>query len=102
MPTATPAVSTTPAGANRLRSAIISSALIIGAVAVAILLLWQPWGERDLGYADIGISLGFATSILDITRRTGVSVPRWLSIGYLVLTIGVFALAGPTLNIVRP
>jgi hypothetical protein len=198
-----PTVSAAPAGVSRVRAGIVSALLALGAVAVAVVVLWQPWGERDhLGYADIaphrdagwlgsiidglgiaaiGIALGLAVCMLARTRGsalanigavltafggvafcTGVvsfgsfawyatdigaipadsgaalmrhveenpghmmglqmagfllftlgsillmaalwrarSVPRWLPIGYLVLTIGVFALGGVALNIVQ-
>jgi hypothetical protein len=39
---------------DRIRSALVSGVLALGAVAVAVIVLWQPWGERDhLSYADI-------------------------------------------------
>lgn len=201
--TSVPAVSTAPAGVSRVRAAIVSAFLTLGAVAVAVVVLWQPWGERDhLGYADIaphrdaawlgaiidglgfaavGIALGLAVCLLAPARgsrwanagavATGLggvafcagmvsfgsfawyatntdaipadsgtalmsytednlghvmglqmagfllvtlgslalmvalwrarSVPRWLPIGYLVLTVAVFALNGVALNIVQ-
>jgi hypothetical protein len=207
MSTVTPvatSVSTVPtACVSRVRAAIISAVLTLGALAVAVVVLWQPWGARNaLGYADIaphrdaawigaivdglgfaaiGIALGLAVCVLAPTRGStwanigavlaglgGVtfcagmvsfgsfawyatsadaipvtsgtslmsyvqdnpghilglemagfvmttlgslvlmvalwrsrSVPRWLPIGYLVLTVGVFALGGVVLNVVQ-
>ena len=199
--TATPAVTST--GTDRARAAIVSSLLALGAITSAILVLWQPWGERDhLGYADlaphrdaawlgaladglaiaaIGVALGIAVCRLAPSRgaiwanvgavMTGIggvafcagmvsfgafawyatntdaipvdtgtnlmtyavdnpghllgiqmagfllttlgslvlmvalwrarSVPRWLPIAYLVLTVGVFATDGVVLNVVQ-
>lgn len=196
LPTASTAVS-------RARAAIVSAVLTLGAVAVAAVALWQPWGERDhfgyadlaphrdaawlgsvidgLGFAALAITLGLAVCILAPARGStwanigavvtgfgGVafcagmvsfgsfawyatstdaipadsgtalitytvnnpghmmglqmagfllvtlgslvlmaalwrarSVPRWLPIGYLVLTVGLFALGGVALNIVQ-
>jgi hypothetical protein len=43
-----------PSGTARTRAAIVSAILAIGAAAIAVLVLWQPWGERDhLSYADL-------------------------------------------------
>jgi hypothetical protein len=57
MSTLTPeAVSTTvaPSAADRIRAAIVSTVLALGAVTVAVIVLWQPWGERDaLSYDDL-------------------------------------------------
>jgi hypothetical protein len=57
MSTLTPeAVTTTatPSATDRVRTAIVSATLALGAVAVALIVLWQPWGERDaLSYAEI-------------------------------------------------
>jgi hypothetical protein len=56
MSTLTPeAVSTTtPSTTDRVRTGIVSAVLALGAVAIAVIVLWQPWGERDaLSYADI-------------------------------------------------
>jgi hypothetical protein len=59
MSTVTPAatsapVVSAPAGVSRVRAAIVSTVLTLGAMAVAAVVLWQPWGERDhLDYADI-------------------------------------------------
>jgi hypothetical protein len=188
---------------GRVRAAIVSGCLALGAIAVAVLVVWQPWGERDhLGYADlaphrdaawlgaivdglgiaaIGIAFGlavcrlapargstlanigavlagiggvafcagmisfgslawYATDTAAIPTDPGTalmayvednpghvmglqmvgfllftlgslvlmgalwrsrSVPRWLPIGYLVLTVGVFALGGVLLNVVQ-
>jgi hypothetical protein len=189
-----PTVSTATAGASRVRAAIISAFLSLGAVAVSVLVLWQPWGERNqMGYADIaphrdaawfaavGITLGlavctlapvrgstwanigavlsglggiafcagmvsfssfawYATDTAAIPADSGTalmayvedspghilglqmagfllttvgslvlmvalwrarSVPRWLPIGYLALTVGVFASDGVALNIIQ-
>lgn len=201
--TPVPPAATAPAGPGRVRTAVIAAILTLGAVAVAVVVLWQPWGQRDqlsyaaiaphrdaawlgtvidgLGFAAIGIALGLAVCILAPGRGStwanvgavmtgfggvafcgGVvsfgsfawyatdtdaipadsgtalmtylndhpahlmglqmagfllitlgslvlivalwrarSVPRWLPIAYLVLTIGVFALSGVALNIVQ-
>jgi hypothetical protein len=202
--TAIPASSAaTSTGVSRARAAIVSTLLALGAITGAIVVLWQPWGERDhLGYADlaphrdaawlgalvdglafaaIGVALGIAVCRLAPTRgaiwanvgavMTGIgglafcagmvsfgsfawyatntdavpidagtnlmtyavdnpghilgiqmagfllttlgslvlmvalwrarSVPRWLPIAYLVLTIGVFATSGVVLNVVQ-
>jgi hypothetical protein len=198
-----PTVSAAPTGVSRVRAGIVSAVLTLGAVAVAVLVLWQPWGERDrLGYADIaphrdagwlgsiidglgiaaiGIALGLAVCMLARARGSALanigavltafggvafcagivsfgsfawyatdigaipadsgaalmshiednpghmmglqmagfllftlgsillmaalwrarSVPRWLPIGYLVLTVAVFVLGGVALNIVQ-
>jgi len=57
MSTLTPdALSTTatPSATDRIRAAIVSAVLALGAVAIAVIVLWQPWGERDaLSYEDI-------------------------------------------------
>lgn len=205
MSTLTPATSPAtraPAPAG-VRGGTVSALLTVGALAVAGVVLWQPWGERDhLGYADIaphrdaawlgavidgfgyaavGIALGlavcalapgrgstwatvgavltgfggvafcagmisfgslawYATSTEAIPAASGTtlmsylesdpghllgvqmagfllvtvgslvlmaalwrarSVPRWLPIAYLVLTVGVFTLAGLALNVVQ-
>jgi hypothetical protein len=193
----------TATAAARARAAIVSVLLTLGAVVLAVLVLWQPWGERDqLGYADLaphrdaawlgatvdglafaamcvalalavcrlapargwvwasvgavvtgigGVAFAagmaafgslawYATSTEAISVQAGTalmtyvddnpghvlglqmagfllatvgtlvlmvalwrarSVPRWLPIGYLVLTVGVFALSGVALNIVQ-
>jgi hypothetical protein len=50
----TAAVTAAPARPAAARAAIVSTVLALGALAVAAVVLWQPWGERDaLGYADI-------------------------------------------------
>jgi hypothetical protein len=188
---------------TRARAAIVAAVLTLGAIAVAAVVVWQPWGERDhlgyadlaphrdaawlgtlfdgLGYAAIGIALGLAVCMLAPGRgstlaatgavMTGLggvafcagmvsfgsfawyatstdaipadagtalmayaednpghilgvqmagfllftlgslvlmaalwrarSVPRWLPIGYVLLTAGVFALSGVALNLVQ-
>jgi hypothetical protein len=208
MSTVTPAATSVPVAAapaivSRVRAAIVSAILTLGAIAVAVVVLWQPWGERNhLGYADIAphrdaawlgavidglgfaavaVALGLAVCMLAPARGStwanigavvtgfgGVaccagivsfgsavwyatdtdalptgsgttlmtyindnpghlmglqmagfllttlgslvlmvalwrarSVPRWLPIGYLVLTVGVFVLSGVALNIVQ-
>jgi len=57
MSTLTPeAVSATaiPSATERVRTAVVSAVLALGAVAIAVIVLWQPWGERDaLSYTDI-------------------------------------------------
>jgi hypothetical protein len=41
-------------GVNRARVAIVAVVLTVAAIALAVTVLWQPWGERDaLGYADL-------------------------------------------------
>jgi hypothetical protein len=200
---AVPTVSTVPTGFSRARASVVSAVLALGALAVAVVVLWQPWGERDhltyadiaphrdaawlgtvidgLGFAAVGIALGLAVCLLapgrgaswanigavltgfggvvfsagmvafgsfawSVTNTDAVpanagtalmkyteanpghvlglqmagfllftvgslvlmvalwrsrSVPRWLPIGYLVLTVGVFALGGVALNVVQ-
>jgi hypothetical protein len=202
-PAGTSAVSAASTGTGRVRAAIVASLLTLGAVIVAVVVLWQPWGERDhlsyadiaphrdaawlglvidgLGFATIAVALGLAVCRLApargsawanigtvVTGLGGVafcagnvafgsfawyatntdavpadagtalmayskdnpghlmglqgagfllatlgslllmvalwrarSVPRWLPIGYVVLTVGVFALGGVALNIVE-
>ncbi len=192
-----------PAGISRARAVIVAALLTLGAVAVAAMVLWQPWGERNqLGYGDIaphrdaawlgllidgigvatlGIALGIATCMLVTARGSawantgavlagfggvvscagsvafgafawyatataaiptgsgtdlmayvddnrghllalemvgflmttlgslvlmvalwrGRAVPRWLPIGYLVLTAGLFTLSGVVLDAVQ-
>ncbi|HEU5110088.1 MAG TPA: hypothetical protein VFT95_16220 [Micromonosporaceae bacterium] len=195
---------TAPSGTSRVRAAIVSVILAAGAAAIAAVVLWQPWGERDhLSYADlaphrdamwwgtlidglafaaVGVTLAIAVCGLVPARRgaalatvgavlTGFggvafcagmvafgslawyvtdpgvvppengttlmtyiednpghvmgaqmagfllytlgslllmaalwrarAVPRWLPIGYLLLTVGLFALDGVALNIVQ-
>jgi len=203
--TLSPAATTTSAAATagRVRAAVVSILLTLGAVVLAVLVLWQPWGERDhLGYADLAphrdaawlgavadglafavlyVALGLAvcrlaggrgwvwatvgavvtglggvafaagmaafgslawyatstdaipveagtalmayvedspghvlglqmagfllatvgTLVLMVALWRARSVPRWLPIGYLVLTVGVFVLSGVALNIVQ-
>ena len=52
---AAPAVSSAAAtGVDRVRAAIVAALLTLGAVAVAAVVLWQPWGGRDrFDYADL-------------------------------------------------
>jgi hypothetical protein len=194
---------TAAAAPGRVRAAIVSVLLTLGAVVLAVVVLWQPWGARDqLGYADLAphrdaawlgatvdglafaavcLALGLAVCRLAPARGwvwatvgavlTGIggvafaagmvafgslawyatstdaipvaagtammtyvddnpghvlglqmagfllatvgtlvlmvalwrarSVPRWLPIGYLVLTVGVFVFSGVALNIVQ-
>jgi hypothetical protein len=83
--TATPTTPTST-GAGRARAAIVAALLTLGALAVAVVVLWQPWGGRDqlayadiaphadaawlgalidgLGFAAIGIALGLAVCML--------------------------------------
>jgi hypothetical protein len=43
-----------PSATDRIRAAIVSGVLALGAVVVAVIVLWQPWGERDaLAYDDL-------------------------------------------------
>lgn len=43
-----------PTTTSRIRAGIVSAILALGAVTIAVVVLWQPWGERDhLSYADI-------------------------------------------------
>jgi hypothetical protein len=43
-----------PARAERARTVLVRGVLALGAVASAVIVLWQPWGERNhLSYADI-------------------------------------------------
>jgi hypothetical protein len=53
--TLTPETTTAvPSGTGRIRAGIVSVILAAGAVAIAAMVLWQPWGERDhLSYADL-------------------------------------------------
>src|SRR5262245_61016796 len=52
--TLTPDTTSVPSGTARIRAATVSAILAVGAFTVAVLVLWQPWGERDhLSYADI-------------------------------------------------
>jgi len=45
---------TVPSGTGRVRATIVSAVLAVAAVTIAVVVLWQPWGERDhLSYADI-------------------------------------------------
>jgi hypothetical protein len=108
--TASPAVSVTaastaPTGTGRARRAIVSAILAIGAVTVAVLVLWQPWGERDhLGYAEIaphrdaawlggiadglafaaiGVALGLAVCLLAPVRGA-----VWANVGAVLTGIG--------------
>jgi hypothetical protein len=201
--TPTSPAATALATVSRVRAAVVAAILTAGAIAVAVVVLWQPWGERDrlgyadiaphrdaawlgtvadgLGYAAVGIALGLAACMLAPGRgsawatigaaMTGLggvmfcagmvafgtfawyatstdaipadagtalmtyaedspghvlglqmagfllltvgslvvmvalwrarSVPRWLPIGYAVLTVGVFALGGVALNVVQ-
>jgi hypothetical protein len=199
-PTTTSAATAVP---GRVRAAIVSGLVTLGAAVLAVLVLWQPWGARDqLGYADLaphrdaawlgavvdglafaavcvalalavcrlapgrgwvwatvgavvtgvgGVAFAagmaafgslawYATSTDAVPAQAGTalmtyvednpghvlglqmagfllatlgtlalmvalwrarSVPRWLPIAYLVLTVGVFALSGVALNIVQ-
>jgi len=206
MSTLTPdALSTTatPSATDRIRAAIVSAVLALGAVAIAVIVLWQPWGERDaLSYEDIAphrdaawlgtlvdglaiaaVGVTLALAVCRLVRARGAalatvgsvltgfggiaffagmfafgslswyatspdavppdagsafmtyvndnpghvmlpqmlgfllftlgslllmgalwrsrSVPRWLPIAYLVLTVGIFALSGLLLNVVQ-
>ncbi|GIE97611.1 hypothetical protein [Paractinoplanes rishiriensis] len=200
---ATPSTTVTPAGPGTARATLIATLLSLASLAVAVVVLWQPWGERDaLGYADIaphrdaawlgtlvdglafavvGVTLGLAVCILapkrgstpaaigavatglgGIAFGTGMfsfgalawfatdtstlpaaagtalmsrvegapghlmavqmtgfllftvgslilmaalwrarSVPRWLPVAFLVLTVALFALSGVALNVVE-
>jgi len=105
MSTQTAAVTSAPARSAAPRAAIVSAFLALGAVVVAILVLWQPWGERDaLGYADIaphrdaawlgamadglafavvGIALGLAVCRLAPARGA-----VWANAGAVMTTLG--------------
>src|SRR5919112_2782575 len=87
-PMSTAVTSAPPASSaqTRARAAIVAAVLTLGAIAVAAVVVWQPWGERDhlgyadlaphrdaawlgtlfdgLGYAAIGIALGLAVCML--------------------------------------
>ena len=87
------------------RSAIVATLLTLGCIASAVVVLWQPWGERDslsyadiapnrdaawlgavvdgLGFAAIGIALGLAVCML--ARRRGAV---WANVGAVMCGIG--------------
>lgn len=89
----------------RARSTVIAALLVLGSLAAAVVVLWQPWGARDsLGYADIaphrdaawlgvivdglaiaavGVTLGLATCWL-APRRGAV----WATVGAVVTGFG--------------
>jgi hypothetical protein len=53
MTTLIPGTTAAPA-IERTRATLVSGVLALAAVAVAVIVLWQPWGERNhLSYADI-------------------------------------------------
>ena len=106
--TSTPAVAATTSGLSRARAAIIAAALSAGAVAVAVSVLWQPWGKRNqIGYADIAPhsdaawlgtvvnGLGFATVGVTLGLAVCVLAPRrgstWANIGAVVSGLGAVA-----------
>lgn len=95
---------------SRTRTVLVGGGLLISALAVAGLLLWLPWGERnDFGYDSIapirdtawlGIALdGFAFGLLAITASlaTCMLAPargrRWAEVGAVVTIVGGLAFA---------
>lgn len=106
---AEPGAPTVPSPAlDRSRIGIVATLLILGSLAAAVLVVWQPWGQRNaLGYADIapnrdaawlgmlvdglaiavvGVTLGLAACRLT-PRRGGV----WASIGAVLAGLGGLA-----------
>lgn len=105
MSTQTAAVTSAPVRPAAPRAAIVSAFLALGAAVVAVLVLWQPWGERDaLGYADlaphrdaawlgsladglafavVGTALGLAVCLLAPARGAA-----WANVGAVMTTLG--------------
>ena len=96
---------TLPAGASPARVRIVAGALALGAVAVAAMLVWRPWGERDAtGYADIapvrdnlwvGLlidSTGYAVVAITLALATCLLVQhrgsRWADTGAVLTMLG--------------
>jgi hypothetical protein len=98
MPTAAPARTIAPAGTGRARAAIVSAFLALGAVVAAIVVLWQPWGERDkLSYADLAphADAAWLGTVVDGLAMAAIGVTLGLAVcrlaparGYTLATIG--------------
>jgi hypothetical protein len=105
MSTQTATAISAPVRPAAARAAIVSTFLALGAAVIAVLVLWQPWGERDaLGYADlaphrdaawlgtladglafavVGAALGLAVCLLAPARGAA-----WANIGAVMTTLG--------------
>jgi hypothetical protein len=101
-PTSSP---TSPIGISPGRARIVAVALAIGSVAVAAMLVWRPWGERNAtgygdmapirdnlwagilidstGYAVVAITLALATCLLVQHRGS-----RWANTGAVLTMLG--------------
>jgi uncharacterized membrane protein len=92
-------------GTDRVRATIVALILAIGAIASAIVVLWQPWQERDqfsyaalasvrdavwagsiidgLALAAVGVTLGLAVCLLAPARGS-----VWANIGAVLSGLG--------------
>jgi hypothetical protein len=100
-----------PAVVSRARNTIVATVLTLGAIAVAAVVLWQPWGARDhfgyadiaphrdaawlgaiidgLGFAAVGIGLGLAVCLLASHRGSALA-----NIGAVLTGFGGVAFCG--------
>ncbi|GIJ73436.1 hypothetical protein [Virgisporangium ochraceum] len=77
----------TPVTTGRGRVALLSALLALGAVVVAAMVLWQPWGERDaFSYSDLAPNrdAGWLGSVLDGLALGVVGVTAGLVVCLLV------------------
>jgi hypothetical protein len=106
IPTGNPSVpdpAIVSAGGARLR--IVAAALALGALTVAAMLVWRPWGERNafgyddiapirdnlwvgslvdgIGFAVVAVSLGLGTCLLVRGRGS-----RFANVGAVLATLG--------------
>jgi hypothetical protein len=66
--TSLPPAAPVTSAASRVRPAILAALLALGALVIAAMVLWQPWGERDaIAYADLAPNrdAGWLGSLLD-------------------------------------
>jgi hypothetical protein len=110
MSTVTAARPDTSTGAGRARAAVVSVALAAGALASSVVVLWQPWGQRDqFGYADLAPlrdaawtgavidALGFAAMGVAVGIAVCLLVPArgavWATVGAVLSGLGGVAFA---------
>jgi hypothetical protein len=84
-------VTATPTAVRRLRPAIVSAVLALASGTVAVLVLWQPWGERDaLGYDDLAphADAAWLGSLVDGLAVAAIGVTLALAVCRLVTARG--------------
>jgi hypothetical protein len=98
MSTAALARAITQASTRRVHATIVSAVLTLGAVAAAMVVLWQPWGERDkLSYADLAphADAAWLGTVVDGLAVAAIGVTLGLAVcrlaharGYTLATVG--------------